>query len=189
MTTPQSSSRHRRSIRLPGYDYSSEGLYFVTIVTHERESLFGNILDGEMCLNPLGDIVREEWLRSPQIRAEIELDEFVIMPNHFHAIFSIIRTGDRPVAPTTNPVTNTTMPVAPTKQPGPPPKSVGSFIAGFKSSVTKRINLLRHTPGLPVWQRNYYEHIIGTDREYDQIAEYIFSNPQNWQSDSEYFQP
>lgn len=163
---------HRRSIRLAGYDYSSEGVYFITICTHEREPLFGKIVDGQMHLNPLGHIVEIEWLRSPQIRSEIELDEYSIMPNHFHAIFII------------NPPLGV-QPDAPTQRPGPPPKSVGSFIAGFKSSVTKQINLLRHTPGLPVWQRNYYEHIITTKHEYDNIAEYIVTNPQNWQTDSE----
>ena len=165
---------NRRSIRLPGYDYSSAGAYFITIVTHERESLFGEINDAQMHVNALGRIVETEWLRSPQIRKEIELDEFVVMPNHFHAIFII------------NPVTGV-RPDAPTHLSGPPSKSVESFMAGFKSSVTKQINLLRNSPGFPVWQRNYYEHIITTELEYNNIAEYIVTNPQNWLTDTENF--
>ena len=141
----------RKSIRLPGYDYSTEGSYFITIVTKDRRHLFGEVVNGEVVLNGYGSIVEEEWARSAAIRKEIELDEYVIMPNHFHAIVHIIptssindnhRTGDRPVAPT-NPI-------------GPKPKSLGALMAGFKSAVTTRINTLRHTPGTPVWQRNYF---------------------------------
>ena len=90
----------RKNIRLPGYDYSTEGCHFITIVTKDRQSLFGEVVNGEMVLNEFGRIVEEEWTRSANIRKEIELDEFVVMPNHFHAILHIIpepnRTGDRP---------------------------------------------------------------------------------------------
>lgn len=177
-STPNSPNLNRRSIRLKGYDYASEGCYFITLVTHNREPLFGEIVDAEMHLNKYGKIVEHEWLRSAEIRREIELDEFIIMPNHFHGIIHIVGTGDQPVAPTS-------APVVPTNQPGPPAKSIGAFMAGFKSSVTKQINTLRNTPSEPVWQRNYYEHIISGDREYDQIANYIFNNPLNWNVDEE----
>jgi hypothetical protein len=89
------------------------------------------------------------YSQSADIRNEIELDAFVIMPNHIHGIIVINRRGDRPVAPTTGTIPS-----------GPKPKSVGSFVGGFKPMVTKRINLSRNTPGNPVWQRNYYEHVI-----------------------------
>lgn len=176
---------HRKNIRLTGYDYAAEGGYFVTIVTHDREPLFGYVVDGEMVLNEFGKIVAEEWERSGAIRAEIELDNFVVMPNHFHAIVNIFQTGngdhsnctgDRPVAPT--------MKTTPTAN-GPRPRSLGSLIAGFKSSVTTRINILRATPGTPVWQRNYYDHVIRSDREYEETAAYIANNPANWLTDAE----
>lgn len=177
---------HRRSIRLPGYDYASEGSYFVTLVTHGRVPLFGEIIDEEMVLNDFGMIVHEEWLKTAQLRSEVVLveDEFVIMPNHFHGIVNIVDTdendgkGDRPVSPTMRRS-------SPTKPNGPKPKSLGALIAGFKSAVTTRINTSRNTPGTPIWQRNYYEHIIGTDREYESIAAYIANNPSNWNADKD----
>jgi len=82
-------SGNRKSIRLPGHDYSGPGNYFVTLVTENRECLFGWVIDGEMHLNNLGWIVQEEWVRSPQIRSELDLDRWIIMPNHFHGIVFI----------------------------------------------------------------------------------------------------
>jgi len=163
-------SHHRRSIRLQGYDYSLAGAYFITICTKNRECLFGEIITNEMSLNNFGMIARDEWIKSTAIRFEIELDEFVVMPNHFHGIVVIQGRGDRPVAPTEH-------------RPGPQPRSIGALVAGFKSAVTKNINEIRTTPGLPVWQRNYYEHIIRDEKSYLRIAEYIVNNPLNWQQD------
>lgn len=169
-------SHHRRSIRLPGYDYSAAGAYFITICTQARECLFGQVMDGEMRLNAMGEIVREEWEKSAAMRVEIEICEYVVMPNHFHAIV-VIRWGDRPVARTEE------RPVAPTPPTGPKPKSIGALIAGFKSAATTRINQIRKTPGAPVWQRNYYEHIIRGEQSYEKIAEYILNNTQQWEAD------
>jgi REP element-mobilizing transposase RayT len=176
MTEQNKQLHHRRSIRLADYDYSAEGGYFITIVTQGRACLFGEVIDGVMQLNDYGKIVWDEWFRSTDIRHEIELnmDEFVVMPNHIHGIVIINDDqgrGDRPVAPT--------------KPIGPPPKSIGAFVAGYKSAVTKRINILRNTPGVAVWQRNYYDHIITSERDYYNIANYISSNPMNWESDTE----
>ncbi len=167
---------HRRSIRLKDYDYSQAGGYFVTICACDRECLFGEIVNGEMRSNEFGQIVTDEWLRSAEIRAEIELGEYVIMPNHFHAIVLFTddvpgRTGDRRVAP----------PVAPV---GPQSKSLGALMAGYKSAVTKRINAIRQSPGAPVWQRNYYEHIIRNNADYRRIAEYVAENPRRWAEDT-----
>ena len=163
---------YRRSLRLQGYDYSQDGAYFVTICTHNRECLFGDIADGEMVFNDYGKIVKEEWLKSSEIRREISLDEHIVMPNHFHGIV-IIRRGDWPVAPTTI-TTN-----------GPKSGSIGSFVVGFKSAITRRINDRRKTPGVPVWQRNYYEHVIRDDDDLNRIREYIKGNPVQWAEDEE----
>jgi len=194
---------HRRSLRLPAYDFSLPGRYFVTICTHGGVCLFGNIVDAEMRMNELGKIVAEEWVHSKQIRAEIELDEWVVMPNHFHGIVVITdgRRGDRPVArPQTTTKTSPAAvavggrtPFAPTgsnvgrilRPKGPKPLSLSSFIAGFKSSVTKRVNEFRKTPGLVVWQRNYYEHIIRTDDDLNKVREYVSLNPLKWAQDTE----
>ena len=80
---------HRRSIRLPNYDYSQSGAYFITICTHQREWLFGEILNEKMLLNEFGNIARNEWLETPKIRPNIKLGEFIIMPNHIHGIIWI----------------------------------------------------------------------------------------------------
>jgi REP element-mobilizing transposase RayT len=169
---------HRRSIRLPRYDYSSAGAYFVTLCTHERQCLFGEIVDGEMRLNDFGRIVTAEWIRSGELRAEIEIGEYVVMPNHFHGIVMIDDTvganGIRPVSHT--PDTNGRF--------RSPSKNIGSMVRGFKSSVTKQINVIRNTPDIPVWQRNYYEHVIRNDADYTRIAEYVADNPRRWAEDT-----
>jgi REP element-mobilizing transposase RayT len=82
-------SGNRKSVRLSGHDYSGPGIYFVTLVTENRECLFGQVVDGEMILNDLGRIVQEEWMRSPQIRSELDMDRWIVMPNHFHGIVFI----------------------------------------------------------------------------------------------------
>ncbi len=193
---------HRHSIRLKGYDYSAAGGYYVTIVTFRRECLFGEIVDGEMRLNALGEIVREEWFRSAQLRREIclEEDEFIIMPNHGHGIvwlYDVGADGVRPdvgVRPDIN--THLVKPAVFNREVGThraggawyaplqrPPKSLGSFIAGFKASVTSRAG--RELNSANIWQRNYYEHIIRDQTDYERIADYIASNPVKWDEDEE----
>jgi putative transposase len=163
---------HRRSTRLKGYDYSASGGYFVTICTHQRECLFGKIIDGKMGLNEFGQTVAEEWERSLTMRQNIELDTSVVMPNHFHGIVKITDTvGAQCIAP------------LPTDKLYRQPQSLGSFVAGFKMAVTKRINTIRETPGVPVWQRNYYDRIIQDEDALHQICQYIVNNPQSWQLD------
>jgi len=187
---------HRRSIRLKGYDYTQPGAYFVTICTHGRAPLFGRVAGGDMVPNECGTIVREEWFRSAEIRDEIELfpDEFVVMPNHVHGIVWIVATVDpagydenvRPMvgahgrAPVVVVGATGRSPLQPH---GPAPRSLGSFIAGFKSAVTQRINARRGTPGERVWQRNYYEHIIRNERALNAIRRYIIDNPWRWHLD------
>lgn len=176
--TANSEKRHRRSLRLRGYDYSSDGAYFVTLCTCKREPLFGEIHDGVMIENNMGNIVRHEWVRSSEIRKEIVLDAFVIMPNHMHGIvrISVGATGRSPLH---------RLPCAVKNLKGPPQHSIGSFVAGFKSAVTTRINRMRKMPGEPVWQRNYYEHVIRNDDDLNSIREYIVSNPLKWDMDTE----
>lgn len=153
-----------------------------------------------MCLNQFGQIAHNEWFESTEIRDEIELDEFIIMPNHIHGIVIIRRVDrpvcrdDRPVCRGDRPVCRGDRPVAPTGLVahnksvdktinGPKPKSIGAMIAGYKSAVTKRINSIRQTPGKKIWQRNYYDHIIRDEDEYDKITEYIVLNPKKWEKD------
>jgi REP element-mobilizing transposase RayT len=167
---------HRRSTRLQGYDYTQNGGYFVTICTAQRECLFGHIsAEGEMIQNPIGAIVEEEWLRSAELRSQIILDTFVVMPNHFHAIVMII--DDQKVQSSTL--------LQSQKGLSRPAKSLGSMIAGFKSVVTKRVNVLRDTPYAPLWQNNYYDKIIRNEKMLNAIRVYIEANPSNWAYDED----
>jgi REP element-mobilizing transposase RayT len=163
---------HRRPIRLRDYDYTQDGVYFITICARNRQCLFAEVVGDEMRLNKYGEIVGEQWEKTEMIRREITLDVFVVMPNHFHAV--VVMDGAHSRAPLQDsPVLYR------------PPKSLGALVAGFKSAVTTRINTLRDTPGVPVWQRNYYDHVIRNQQAYDRIRQYILSNPALWASDSE----
>jgi REP element-mobilizing transposase RayT len=179
----------RKPSRLGGYDYSQPGGYFVTLVTHQRTCVFGDIIDGEMRLNTVGKIVQEEWIRSAQIRSEVMLDEFIIMPNHFHAILFILDKNNRKhnfleFQPQVRATGRSPQPGSERPR-GPAPRSLGAFIAGFKSSVTKRVNRMNNTPGSPLWQRNYFDRVIRDEDELDHIRKYIWNNPHQWEEDEE----
>jgi REP element-mobilizing transposase RayT len=184
---------HRRSIRLRNYDYSQPGAYFVTICTYQKQSWFGEIKNGQIYLNQLGKIVADEWLKTCKIRPNFKLDEWVIMPNHFHGIVIIndysgddqsLGARDAPLdlgardAPLDLGARD-----APLQQ---KPNSLSSCIAGFKSAVTKRINLLRQNTDTPIWQRNYYESILRDEKYLAVVREYIINNPKNWPNDRDY---
>ncbi len=166
---------HRRSIRLKGYDYSSPGAYFI------------NVVDGEMQLNPFGEIVAEEWLRSQNIRQEINLDAWVVMPNHIHGIVFIKGKTSQQVSDDSSQMSNQLQNPVGANCHSPlqrmASRSLSSFITGFKSTATKRINILRNTPRTPVWQRNYYEHIIRNEESLEHTRRYIQTNPVNWSND------
>ena len=176
--TPYDPHRHRRrSIRLPHHDYGG-GLYFVTICTHGRVLLFGDIVDGVMRPNTFGSIVWEEWMRTEEIRTEVVLDAFVVMPNHIHGIIGIVDgatitdgVGAHGRAPLRCGIACRR------------PKSLGAFVAGFKSAVTKRINTMRGTPSGKVWQRNYWERVLRDERELHIARRYVRDNPLRWHLD------
>jgi putative transposase len=142
--------------------------------------VFGNIAGGEMVENDLGLIVAEEWARSFDMRSEMLPGAFVVMPNHIHGIVAIVDE---------NPLTEEERAHGRVPLPGGgdrrAARSLGAFVAGFKAATTKRINEYRHSPGQPIWQRNYYDHIIGPPKAYHAIADYIRNNPENWAKDSE----
>ena len=241
---------HRRSIRLKGYDYTQPGAYFITICTQGRACLFGEIIDGEMHLNEAGQIVVQTWQDLPNHISNVQLDAFVVMPNHVHGIIIItdhaggIGAGFKPArttmgsgsaagsvgagsvgagsvgagsepAPTTIGPGPTAGPGSvagsgPTTGPGSVAVVVGSGSVGsgsvgagsepaptrsshglpeivrqFKTFSARRINELRGTPGTPVWQRNYYEHIIRDESSLSRIRQYIAENPARWDADQE----
>lgn len=163
----------RRSMRLKHYDYSQPGAYFVTMVTHQRLNLFGDVINDEAILNNFGRIVEEEWLKSAEIRREIEMDQYVIMPNHVHGVIIL------------NQLWATRRSPLQTSARGPSKRSLGAFVAGFKLATTKRIDKLGRPYGGRVWQRNYYEHVIRNEKALNKIREYILQNPLKWALDPE----
>jgi REP element-mobilizing transposase RayT len=158
--------------------------------TKNREWLFGEILDGKMILNEMGQIVHDEWLKTGELRPYVKLDVFVVMHDHFHGII-ILNNSDavasrRTVASRravrqqeTRAVRQqeTCQSVVYEEFGKPVPGSIPTIIRSFKSAVTKHINEVRQTPGLPVWQRNYYEHIIRNQYALENIRRYIINNP------------
>ncbi len=169
MTTAWVRPPERKTIRLKDYDYSQSGAYFITLCSNGHECLFGNVIELKMETTDLGHAVVESWEWLSRQYPYVTLDEWVVMPNHLHGIIIIdgIEAGGSRTAPT-----------GVLGQ-----KGLGSLIGAFKTVSTKRINLLRNTPALAVWQRNYYEHIIRDDREMDEIREYIVNNPAKWAED------
>jgi REP element-mobilizing transposase RayT len=168
--TPQ--DHHRQSIRLKDYDYSQAGAYFITICTYRRKCLFGNIANGAMEPNHFGIIIQETWDALPLHYQYIRLDEFVVMPNHVHGIIIFLDDLDMNVGAGLKP--------APTRRHGLP-----EIVRGFKSFSSRSINQLRQSPGSPVWQRNYYEHVIRSQDDLDQARQYILNNPAKWSEDRE----
>jgi putative transposase len=157
---------HRHSIRLPGYDYSRAGAYFVTFVTWQRENLLGHVDQGAVHLTPAGRIVQRGWLDLPRHYPHVALDEFCIMPNHVHAII-VLSDGDCAGD-------------ADARR-----HALPEIVRALKSWSARRINAIRHTTGLPVWQRNYYEHILRDQDEMDRARRYIQENPIHWDADQE----
>jgi putative transposase len=182
--TPSGHLHHRRSIRLKGYDYTQAGAYFITMVTHQREPLFGEIVDREMRLSPMGRIADEHWRAIPEHFPHVELGAYVVMPNHVHGIIIITdgRDTDGRDTPWRVPTDNIE------KFGKPVSGSLATIIRQYKSSVTRRIQ--KELYGLDIssptiWQRNYYEHIIRNEAEYGRIHRYIESNIDNWAKDNE----
>jgi REP element-mobilizing transposase RayT len=169
----------RRSIRLPGFDYSQSGAYFVTICTYRRQTIFGWVRKGAVELDALGAIAEEEWLRSVEIRAEIDLDEYVVMPNHLHGIVVIEKQVGLEQSGVVGPTGRSAL-----RRCGPVPRSLGAMVAGYKSAVTKRIHTETAELDLKIWQRNYCERVIRNERELNAIRRYIQQNPRRWGQDS-----
>jgi putative transposase len=190
MTEAERQGHRRRSPRLPAYDYRQPGAYAVTICTHSRAPLFGEVEDGEMHLNACGHAALACWqgLRTHFDHAEI--DAFVVMPNHVHGIIMIGQTRcaghDLLSGKTTRPETDASCGIGATEAFGRPvPGSLSTMVRSFKSAATRRINQMRGTPGAPVWQPGYYERVIRNERELNALREYIAENPLKWDLDRE----
>jgi putative transposase len=165
---------HRKSIRLKRYDYSENGAYFITICIQHRECLFGEIVAGEMRLNGAGMLAQKWWLELKNKYPHIELDEYVIMPNHFHGIITIqneTAVGAIHESPLRSDISTRRK------------MTLSKIVGYFKMNSAKYINQLLNTKEQKLWQRNYYEHIIRNEQSLTQIQEYIINNPSNWEQD------
>lgn len=190
---------HRRSIRLKGYDYSQEGAYFVTICAKDRACLFGEVQDGEMRLNEAGQMAANDWIVLPERFPTVQIDEFVVMPNHLHGI--IILTGHNDETRTNNavvgaPLMGARLPDVAQFRAGigerggtddaMPGTTLGDVTGAYKSITTNHYIIGVKQNGWPsfpgkLWQRNYYERIIRNNEELNRIRKYIINNPANWQ--------
>ena len=203
---------HRRSIRLKGYDYASEGAYYVTIVMYERECLFGEILDNEMYLSTYGEVVQKWWDEIPIHFPSVDLAAFVVMPNHIHGIIVItVERRGEVLSPRNDPNQNDQQITDNNDSPYQtdefmeiglknlggmtPPLSkamparnptLGQIVAYFKYQSTKEMNKIEDVQTITkFWQRNYYEHIIRNENELKQKTDYILDNPTRWDLDNE----
>jgi REP element-mobilizing transposase RayT len=165
----------RRSTRIPGFDYTTPGVYFITICTRRRRCIFGDVIDAEMQLSRIGEIVLATWNELPAHFDNVETDAFTILPNHVHGNIAL-RRGTACRAPTLTTGERFGKPVV---------GSIPTIVRSFKSAVTKRINEMTGTPGGKLWQRGYDEHIVRGTQELDRIRRYIENNPRNWYRDVE----
>ena len=165
----------RRSLRLPGYDYSQAGAYFITACIHNRAMLFGGVIDGDVRLNEMGTIVQQTWDDLPMHYHGIDLDAFIVMPNHVHGIIILADASERRHA-------------------------IPEIVRGFKTFSARRVNertrigvrvgtgfkpaLAQQTRTIR-WQRGYYEHVIRNEKALDRIRAYIANNPARWAVDPE----
>jgi len=160
----------RRSLRLPGYDYSNEGTYFVTICTHNRRCVLGEIIDGSFRANAEDNIVKECWYELPYHYAGLALDAFGVMPNHVHGVLAFLDDVGAGLKPALA---------------GKPRRNLAEVVRAFKTFSSRRVNGLRGTRGVAVWQRGYYEHIVRGEKGLSEIRRYIADNPKNWEMDRE----
>jgi REP element-mobilizing transposase RayT len=160
---------NRRSIRLPGYDYSKAGAYFITLCSFNRNLIFGKIVNGKVVFSKIGMIAAKYLEEIPNHFEDTFIDEFVVMPNHIH--FILILLGVQNIEPQQNEYQKII------------PKSVGSIIRSYKAAVTRwcRITNVENFR----WQRNYFEHIVRNDEDLYRIKEYIVNNPLKWEIDED----
>jgi putative transposase len=180
------------STRLKNWDYSANGAYYITICVKNREYLFGNINDGKLILSDLGQFAERCWREIPIHFPFVQLDEFIIMPNHVHGIIIINKSDDMSPVETQNlaslqssskrnlPKTQNLASLQSSSKYGPQSKNIASIIRGYKIGVTKYSS---NNNISFKWQPRFFDHIIRDDKSLQKIREYIVNNPINWQDD------
>ncbi len=188
------------STRLRLWDYGWNRSYFITVCTKNRIHYFGEIIDNKMQLNKIGEITKSEWIKTFTLRPDMNLNmgEYIIMPNHFHAIISLGNNKYNTVSKkqrgdamqrrdamhcvsTACPAYST--PASPKNKFGPQSKNLASIVRGFKIGVTKNARKINPTF---MWQSRFYDHIIRNEESFQEITKYIRNNPQNWKDDRFY---
>lgn len=168
----------RKTMRLPGYDYSQPGAYFVTLLTYQRRHFLSDIAHGKICYSKFGVVVKDSWLDLPRYHPQLELDEFCVMPDHFHAIIHLVEVKGGS--------TEINERVMDSDETHPDDtKSLVEIIRGYKSFTARKINAMSGTIGTPVWHRSFYDHVISDEDELNQIRQYIIENPLKWELEKE----
>lgn len=165
MVKDMAQTHQRRSIRIPGYDYTSPGAYFLTLCTHERKQIFGSIEGGKMHLSRAGEIAHNELKRLGRRFKHIQMGEYVVMPDHVHLLVTVLGPGTGSVEQFGQPVAG----------------SIPTIVRSYKASVTWQVTRLPGWPGGAVWQRNYYEHIVRDEGGVGRVSAYIRMNPERWE--------
>ena len=156
-----------KQFRLPHFNYSSTGLYYITICTRNKVRYFGRIKNGEMVTSAIGIIAEECWMLIPEISSFASLDQFIIMPDHIHGIIHI-----------DNPDEDSFLKK---KEFRIRPRSISTVISGFKSAVTRRCRAI--DPDLNIWQSRFFDRIIRNECELNNVRRYIINNPIRWEKD------
>jgi REP element-mobilizing transposase RayT len=157
---------YRQSLRMPGFDYRQPGAYFITVCTHRREPVFGHLSQGIMHLNAAGRMAQSVWEDLPAFYPHIEIDEFIVMPDHFHGIVVI--------HPVVGAIHESPLPITVAERRG---MTIPKLVGRFKMQTAKQINVSRNMSGVPLWQRNYWERILRDAREWAAVRAYIRDNP------------
>ena len=168
----------RRSLRLRDYNYSESGAYFVTICTQDRMALFGEVVNGEMCLNDAGRMVQDAWQNLPGRFPGWDIDTWVVMPDHFHGILIRDDTLHRKTPFTRRGGS----PCPPGSSGSQAPNMLSDIMQRFKSYTTHQYGRAVAEKGWPtypqrLWQRSYYEHVIRNEQDLTDIRDYIVNNP------------
>jgi putative transposase len=190
---------HRRSLRLPGYDYTQGGAYFITVVSQDRTCLFGEVVDGVMCSNDAGRMVQTVWNELPAFYPGVDIDRFAVMPNHIHGIVVLVdrRADDDSVGhPGESYAGDSSIDYGHQRN---MEQALGStsirlsladVVQRFKMMTTKRYADGVRGSRWPayrgrLWQRNYYEHVIRDESSLTRVRRYVDENPLRWEYDGE----
>ena len=194
-----SNDANRHSARFRGYDYAQHGAYFITVCADHHRPFFGTIENDQMKPNWVAHIVEREWLRMGELRDNVFLDEFVVMPNHFHAILIIttppvgtqLAASGHASSQTTEQRTQQAASLRLRDVGGATPNNVApdslsAIVRGFKSAVSRAVNAERATRNqspVVVWQKRFHDRVIRNEKELLDTRRYIIENPQNWRKD------